>query len=133
MKGLWNDLLYFTTLHIAYDNLLTVLQANRLPFHVLYEKITNTEFIICIPRRWLNKLFIWVVVVLADINITVAILFIDLVLKIWFSCKNGNVYRPCSFTSCFHCFMLVLDRFCTCIPRIIWKTPVKQVNICNPV
>lgn len=62
---------------------------------MLYEKIINTEFIICIPRRWLNKLFIWVVVVLADINITVAILFIDLVLEIWFSCKNGNVYRPC--------------------------------------
>ena len=47
------------------------------------KKITNTEFISCIPRRWLNKLFIRAVVVLTDINITVAIQFIELVLEIW--------------------------------------------------
>ena len=47
------------------------------------KKITNTEFISCILRLWFNKLFIRAVVVLTDINITVAIQFIDLVLEIW--------------------------------------------------
>lgn len=92
---------------------------------MLYEKIINIEFIICILRCWFNKLFIWVVVVLVDINIMVVILFIDFVLEIWFSCKNGNVYWLCFFIFCFYCFMFVLDRFCICIFWIIWKMLVK--------